>query len=237
MKITDTTGLSSFSFDELYAKIGGDPILLAGPRAVLEQKEEGMSRLIEVLKWLPELSLAIDFGSGSMSVESVARVVQGWIDGKSIPELSNEFPGDSTGEKVRNAAIYIFRKVSQTISWEAHAYLRGWDIRHKAETPQLPNDRMLGAYIQYGVGSPEAAVASLLGVPRQLAEAFAIEYREQHGDLTPATTPIFKNFIENAESSTWEKVTSRSSISGKVAPEDTSIEMLVLALKTKPVPA
>src|SRR5690606_12380278 len=55
LKAADTTGLSSFSFDELYAKIGDDPVLRQGPGAVLDAGEKGLFHLIDVLRYLPEL--------------------------------------------------------------------------------------------------------------------------------------------------------------------------------------
>ena len=94
-----------------------------------------------------------------MSVDAVARVVQGWMDGKSISALAEDFPGDDSMSKTRKAAVYLYSKVSQTISWGAHAYLRGWSLRRQRSEAELrPVDAMLPAFIQYGVRTSEAAV-------------------------------------------------------------------------------
>jgi helicase len=220
LKASDSTGLGSFSFDELFAKIMDDPVLLAGPKEVIANKQQGIYHLIDALKWLPELSLAIGFGSGQMNVGAVARVVQEWIDGLSIPEISKEFPDDEEEKRIRHAASYLFGEVSQTVSWGAHAYLKSWGIRHDKEVEIEAKDRMLGAYIQYGVNSPEAAVASLLGIPRQFADGFATEYCEIHGKLTPDNSSVFKDFIETADSKTWNRVTLRSRLAAKIDSED-----------------
>jgi superfamily II DNA/RNA helicase len=221
LKVADTTGLGSFSFDELFSRIGDDPVLQAGPGAILSLKEEGVYHLVDILRWLPELSLAIGLGVGQMSVETVAKVVQGWMDGMTIPELADNFPGETIQDKIRNTARYVFGEVSQTISWGAHAYMRGWSARKSGETQSIPPaDAMLGAYIQYGVKTPEAALASLLGVPRQLAESFASVYRENNGALVPENAAHFKDFVEGADTSVWKAVSSRSNLANDVDPDD-----------------
>ncbi|MEW5929617.1 MAG: DEAD/DEAH box helicase [Gemmatimonadota bacterium] len=221
LKTADTTGLGSFSFDELYAKMGDDPVLLAGPREVLARGQDGFNHLIEVLKWLPELELGIGYGSGAMSVESVAKVVDGWVSGRRVFEMATEFPGRDEAEQVRKAATYLFSKVSQTISWGAHAYLRGWTMQ-KTGTAGEPStaDAMLPSYIQFGVNSPEAAVGSLLGVPRQLAEPVGAEYRDRFGALTLETTTRFREFLENSGSEMWRGAVGRSELAGEIDPED-----------------
>lgn len=223
LKVADTTGLGSFSFDELYAKIKDDPLLRGGPKEILLRGEEGITHLVDALKWLPELELAVGLGEGYMSSEAVARVVQGWLEGKAICELADEFPGNELSARVRKAATYVFSKVSQTLSWGAHAYLRGWSLQVGGETAVAPSDEMLPAYIQHGVRTPEAAVASLFGVPRQFAEPFGALYRERHGQLTPDRTPEFLTFVEGADAGLWREATNRSALSHAIDPEDARV--------------
>lgn len=219
LKAADTTGLSSFSFDELYAKIGDDPVLRQGPGAVLDAGEKGLFHLIDVLRYLPELGLGIGFGSGPMNVQAVAKVVQGWMEGRTVAELAEAFPGEDINTKVRNAGKYVYGTVSQTISWGAHAYMRGLNMADSArQSSILPEEAMLGAYIQFGVKTPEAAVASLLGIPRELAEGFGSEYRAAHGTLTPDRAPFFRSFVEDANTERWESVVERVGLS--INPED-----------------
>jgi hypothetical protein len=221
LRAADTTGLSSFSFDELFAKIGNDPLLMGGPGQVLAQGKEGISHLVEVLKWLPELDLAIGFGSGPMNVDAVAQVVSGWVGGVSVPKLAEGFPQEKAEDKIRQAARYLYGTVSQTMAWGAHAYIRGWVLRKSSDAPDLsPKEAMLGAYIQYGVHTPEAAVASLLGVPRQFAEPLGSHYRERFGELSPETAAGFKSFVEEADQNTWRDVLESSDLAGAVDPGD-----------------
>lgn len=211
LKAADTTGLGTFSFQELYAKVLADPVLNAGPAEILARREEGIYHLVEALRWLPELDLAIGMGEGDMNVLAVARVVQGWMDGKQIHELAAPFPGDDEVTRIRRAARYIYGTVSQTVSWGAHAYFGGWSMA-SPEKDIAPSLAMLPAYIQYGVHTPEATVASLLGVPRQFAESFADEFRTLFGPLEPAGASKFRAFVEDADEGRWQSIVKRAGL-------------------------
>lgn len=210
LKVADTSGLGSFSFEELFGKLRNNAVLQSGPQAVLQRRESGLAELVEALRWLPELDLAIGMGSGPMNVQAVANVVQGWIDGKQVHELAAPFQGEDEETKIRKAARYIYSTISQNMSWGAHAYLRGWGMTQS--TNIAPKDAMLPSYIQYGVHSPEAAVASLLGIPREFAEAFGSEYIERFGQLSPEKTGAFKTFVEESDEKRWKSVISKSSL-------------------------
>lgn len=213
LKAADQTGLGTFSFDELYAKVRDDPILKAGPKVVLESGVDGFTNLIEVLRWLPELNLALGFGAGQMNVKAVAHVVEGWIAGREVHELANLFPGDDAATQSRNAAKYLYGTVSQSISWGTHAYVRGWLATGEAHDLP-PEEKMLPAYLQYGVRTPEAAVASLLGVPRPFAEAMGEMYRENTGALTPDTAQQFRVYVESVDQNAWQEVVNRAGVRG-----------------------
>ena len=79
---------------------------------------------------------------------------------------------------------------------------------------------MLPAFIQYGVDSAEATLASLLGVPRQFSTPFADQYKTRHGDLQPDGAGVFREFVENADVGRWTGVVASSSLAGKITPED-----------------
>jgi helicase len=99
--------------------------------------------------------------------------------------------------------------------------MRGWSARKSGELQSIPPaDAMLGAYIQYGVKTPEAALASLLGIPRQFAESFASIYRDKNGALVPEKATHFKDFVENADSDVWRAVSLRSNLANDVDPSD-----------------
>ena len=108
-----------------------------------------------------------------------------------------------------------------TVSWGAHAYLRGLALSNGAALEaSTPQEQMLPAYIQYGVHSPEAAIAGLLGVPRQFAEAIGEEFREQHGPIQPESTARLKEYLEGSDQATWNRVVDRSPLSGRIDPDD-----------------
>lgn len=221
LKTADSTGLGSFSFDSLYATIRHDSLLQQGPGAVLDSKADGIERLIEALRWLPELDLGIGKGEGEMDTAAVARVVQGWMDGTSVQGLAAEFPGKELDVRVRQAGVYVHSKVAMTVAWGAHAYLRGLGLADNAVMDaSTAEQQMLPAYIQYGVRTPEAAVAGLLGVPRQLAEAVGADYRDQHGRLAPKDAGRLKDHVERAEPADWGRILERSALAGRIDPGD-----------------
>jgi hypothetical protein len=218
LSAVDQTGLGSFSFDSLFSKINDDPILSSGPGRVKDMEHEGFYHLVDAIKDLPEMGIAIGYDdNGPMNVEAVAEVVDGWVKGKSVKDLSDHFPGEED-KKIRNAAKYLFSDVSKVISWGTHAYMRGWRVQGEDED-HSPEDLMLGSYIEHGVDTPEAAVASLLGMPRHFAIPFAREYREEHGKMSVEDTKQFREFLESADEDRWEQI-----LDAVALPEDVSAE-------------
>jgi hypothetical protein len=221
LKAADSTGLGSFSFDSLYAAVRNDGLLRQGPGAVMAEGAAGMEHLIEALRWLPELDLGIGKGEGDMDTAAVARVVQAWIDGAPVQAIAHEFPGKEADDRVRKAGVYLHSKVAMTVAWGAHAYLRGLALGDQAALDAITAEQqMLPAYIQYGVRTPEAAVAGLLGIPRQLAEAVGEDYRERFGRLQPGETGRFKAQVEGATHKDWARILERSPLAARVDPAD-----------------
>jgi superfamily II DNA/RNA helicase len=220
LKVSDTTGFSSFSFDEIFAKIPSDAVLSSGPGEVLRGGATTLAHLVKVLAWLPELNLALGLGSGNIDSDAVARVVAAWIEGKTVSEIASEFAGEGA-DRVRRAGAYVFSTVSQTIAWGAHAYIRGWSLHNAGKvTAADPIGMMLPAYIQHGVHTPEAAVASLIGVPRLVAEPMATRFRQTEGALTPESAHHFKEFVEMANDAIWSEVVSQSKLAGRIGGRD-----------------
>ncbi|MES0881806.1 DEAD/DEAH box helicase [Roseibium sp. SCP14] len=219
MKVADQTGLASFSFDELYANISNNPVLATAGAAELG-RPDGMQHLIDALAKLPELSLALEKGHGDIDTAAVAKVVHRWINGASIKEISTSFPGATEAEKVREAGKYVFAKVSQTVSWGTHAYLRGRAMLSGNEQLLTEEHRMLPAYIQYGVNNPASVLASVLGIPRQLAPRFADLYSERNGELQPEDGDRFKNFLQQGSVELWRDAISGSTLADRVSASD-----------------
>lgn len=212
LKAADQTGLSTFSFNELYAKVRDSDLLQRGPASVQRQGHDGYVELVEALRWVPELNLALGQGPGAMDVDAVARVVDQWVQGRQIHEMADQFPGETPSDRLRAAAQYLYGTVSQTMSWGTHAYFRSWLFAQDDRDDVGVDDRMLPAYIQYGVNTPEAAVASLLGVPRPFATSFGEVYREERGELSPDRVGEFRQFTEDSDVGVWERVLERSGI-------------------------
>jgi helicase len=219
MKTADQTGLASFSFDELYASIGSDPVLARGNAAEM-QARDGLKHLIDALVKLPELSLALEKGHGTINTQLVADVVHQWMNGAAIYQIAPSFSGEHEAERIREAGKYVFGKVSQTVSWGAHAYLRGRDMLAN-DTPSSDDERqMLPAYIQYGVNDPGAVLASMFGVPRQAAPGIAAQFAARNGDLRPGDNARFRTFLEDSPVEVWRDAIAGSRVENLVSPDD-----------------
>ncbi len=219
LKAADAAGLGSFSFDSLYAALNNNPVLKVGPQEILQSGAKGYQSFVSALKFIPEFDIGLGKGQGHLGEESIAAVINHWVSGQSIVTIAEEFPGDTDADRIRAAGNYVYSKVSQVISWAAHAYIRGWMLG-KDDDAGTAEGRMLPAYIQYGVNSPEGAVASLLGMPRQFAEPAGKVFRDKHGPLKPETTSLFREYLEKGDTSFWEAVVERSALHGRLEPGD-----------------
>lgn len=219
MKVADQTGLASYSFDELYAHVATDQVLAKGGAEELKNPD-GMKHLIDVLAKLPELSLALEQGHGQIDTMAVAKVVHQWINGASIKEISATFPGNSEADRVREAGKYVFGKVSQTVSWGAHAFLRGRTMLSGNDAMLSEEHRMLPAYIQYGVNDSVSVLASIMGVPRQLAPQMAALYGERNGRLRPEDSGKFKTFLQTGPVELWRDALANAKLGDRVSADD-----------------
>jgi hypothetical protein len=219
MKVADETGLASFSFDELYATIRSDPVLARSSAATLQQPN-GLKHLIDALAKLPELSLALDYGHGTINTQAVADVVHRWINGGTVQEIAVLFRGQDDAERIREAGRYVFGKVSQTVSWGAHAFMRGRDMLSGQDVDRTSEEHMLPAYIQYGVNTPSSVLASILGVPRQVASRIAELYDATNGVLKPEDGTKFRTFLETSPVEVWRDALSGTRIADLASPDD-----------------
>ena len=218
LKLADSTGLGSFSFDELVGKVLQSDLLMSGPDAVLQSNTAGIKELIEAFRWIPEFNLSVDDEkAGSLNTDAIAHIVQGWIEGASIKELAKYHPNAKKDEhkKINSVGKYIYSTVSQSISWGVHAYSKALALNTNEDSDKLTN--MLPSYIQYGVNSPEASVASLLGVPRVFAQAISQQFINKHGNVTKENVKTFKAFVESHNGTEWDNVVKSSRIYSKVS--------------------
>jgi len=210
LKITDSTGLGSFSFDELRAKVGDDQLLSAGPSAVYGSGAEGMTRLVKALQWLPELNLSMEISDGTLNVDAIGEMAWRWIEGESIEALSHDYPEGTADERVRKTGSYVYRKLSQMLAWGSHAYLKTLSLA--ADQKGNIEDAMLPAYLQYGVNKPEAVIASIFGIPRAVSNAIGTVYQAQNGLLKPEDAGEFRKLLESDSHDFWVKVNSESGL-------------------------
>lgn len=210
LKLTDSTGLGSFSFDELRAKVGQDKLLSEGASAVYESGVEGMTSLVKALQWLPELNLSMEISSGTLNVDTIGEMAWKWIGGESIEALSHNYPEKDEEERVRKTGSYVYRKLSQMLAWGSHAYLK--TLRMDTEEEGNVQEMMLPAYLQYGVNKPEAVIASIFGIPRAISNAIGTVYQAENGLLSPENAGEFRKLLESDSTDFWTKVNSESGL-------------------------
>jgi helicase len=215
LKLTDSTGLGSFSFDELRWKISQDEILSAGPGHIYNQGVNGMVHLISALQWLPELDLSLEISSGELNIEAISEMAWKWIQGESIESLSMSYPEEDDRQRIRKAGSYVYRKLSQMLAWGSHAYLKVLGLDSEQSTDIAGT--MLPAYLQYGVNKPEAVLASVFGIPRILANAIGDEYQSRYGALAPENASNFRQLIESDSTEFWGGVRARTSLRGELS--------------------
>jgi len=121
---------------------------------------------------------------------------------------------------VREAGKYVFGKVSQTVSWGAHAFLRGRAMLAGGDASLSDEHRMLPAYIQYGVNDPVSVLASIMGVPRQVAPQISALYGERHGALRPEDGEKFRTFLQASPMELWRDAMAGTSLGDRVSAED-----------------
>ncbi len=218
LKLTDSTGLGSFSFDELRAKVGRDALLSSGPANVYGSGVEGMTSLVNALRWLPELDFSKELSQGPLDVDKVAEMAWGWVEGESIEELSRFYPERSQEERVRKTGSYVYRKLSQMLAWGSHAYLKVLSLDSDQE--ENIEGAMLPAYLQYGVNKPEAVIASMFGIPRAISNAIGSVYREQVGSLRPEDTVQFRDLLESDSADFWSRVNQRSGLDSSLGTDE-----------------
>lgn len=218
LKLADATGLGTFSFDEIVAKVKNSSILSAGPSSVKAAGKEGLVALIEAFRWVPEFNLSLDNeNKGQLNVEVIAEITSGWINGKTIHELANLHPSKKKDihQKANDVGKYVYSKISQTMAWGAQAYNQAYLLNAETSDKVEPNDN-LPSFLQFGVDTSEAALASVLGVPRVLAPSVSKAFNSQYGKLTVDNVSEFKGYVENYDTKKWESIKMHSRLGNKL---------------------
>ena len=82
------------------------------------------------------------------------------------------------------------------------------------------NMSLLPSFLQFGVNTPEATVASILGIPRVFAKSIGQEYRNERGVLTKDSVSSFKSYVESYDSPWWRKAASQTQVAEFVSTND-----------------
>ena len=221
LKIADSTGLGTFSFDRLIWECNNSDTLSKGLSEVERNGEAGVLELLNAFKWIPEFNLSIDNENvGNLNLSAIAKITSGWINGASIKDLAKHHPSKHKSEeaKVNSVGKYVFSTVSQRVSWGAHAFSKAHALGTSQEAER--DVSLLPSFLQFGVNTPEATVASILGIPRVFAKSIGQEYRNEKGVLTKDSVNSFKSYVEDYDSSSWQKAARKTQVAELVSTSD-----------------
>ncbi|MFM9493394.1 DEAD/DEAH box helicase [Streptomyces galilaeus] len=181
--LVDSTGFSWESVSATLGRLRESRIDRAIWEAPLFQGDrEPLSKLIGVMLQVPELRdnlHEITEEHEGRSSDYIARVIQDWVGGASVPQLAADHfkrTGESDLKAITRCCQRLFGGMTPTVSWGLSALQ---SLTFGGDFATLPAQtqrelRNVPSYAFYGVRSEEAIAMRLAGVPRSAAHRMAV---------------------------------------------------------------
>ncbi|MEW2239767.1 DEAD/DEAH box helicase [Streptomyces sp. NPDC026666] len=161
---------------------------------LFEGDRKPLARLVGVMLEVPELRESLyeitDEHEGR-SGDYIARVIQDWVNGASVPQLATDHftkPGKSDSLKaITKCCQRLFGDMAPTVSWGLSA-LQSLTLGQEFATLPVETQRELRnipSYAFYGVRSEDAIAMRLAGVPRSAAGRLALAIVGDQGRARP----------------------------------------------------
>ncbi|WP_223669850.1 DEAD/DEAH box helicase [Kangiella shandongensis] len=216
VKTADSVGLSNFSLTRLRHEINDSKHLKHGTENILNTGAEGFAELIGALGHLDEFDFEMKISEATFRTDLAGELVEKWVNGAVPKDMVDKYPEshklDYDG-KVFHAAEYIYKKVSQLLSWGAHSYAS--TLKYTKEDGENENkNEFLPAYIQYGVSNPVSAIACQLGVPRDFAKGISEQFIAEYGDIDKNNASKILEFVKNTKKIDFEHIKQNSKLEG-----------------------
>ncbi|HVX32152.1 MAG TPA: DEAD/DEAH box helicase [Solirubrobacterales bacterium] len=179
--VADVTGLSLPSVGLLNATLPAtardrdfwDPEHLFG------EDLEPLTKVVELLAEVPEMSLAPSDEEGGINARRVAGILRDWVAGKRLPEITQEWYSETSTDTLQKAGRYLFRSLTSQLPWGMSA-LQALSGVAKDESSEARRARQAPAMAYYGVSDPDALALRMVGVPRAAA---AVLGRDSPGEF------------------------------------------------------
>lgn len=172
VKLVDTTG---FSFESVRATLGRlsevrSPESLLDGSTLFRGDSRTLKDVMGVLLAIPEVRDGLDFGKGTDG-SKLAEMVADWVQGRSIPDIANEYFDDSDYTTRVTECTKKFRRLAMSTSWGLSSLIAmkfGSELEvmsdaAKREAANVPSMAL------YGVHDERQIALRSAGVPRNAA--------------------------------------------------------------------
>ena len=174
LSVADSTGFATPSVLNLLARTADEPELRDArdwqPQVLFGDDLDYLASRISLIAELPEMNLG-QGEQGTFSPKRVARILQAWVRGQSLPDMASEFgSGDDPDKRAADFSSYLYGGLLGRASWGLGALEAVCFAGRDAGRGQ---EGYVPSMIYFGVDTQEAVWLRMAGVPREAARGAA----------------------------------------------------------------
>ncbi len=186
LTLADVFGISNISLNGLMGAVAeykrklseqyldAEDRLLAST-VILDNKDvDSLANIIKIISLVPELKVSLWDKKGALDVISIAKLLMGWVNGKSISAIAGEVQKDdqTIQQAIGFCNSYINGKLKNYLPWGLNMYQSLTNDKESEDAKMLPS------YVYYGVNDKESAIIASLGIPRFLIKNVKSKVKE-----------------------------------------------------------
>lgn len=149
LKLADTLGITDISLSTIIGIVTHQNTPLLSD-CISQNNTNNLAIIINAINVIPELKIHLR-EQGQFNPELIARIMLGWINGRSISQISR-----ANNLTTNECSGYIFSRLKNYIPWGMAIYQK---ISHDT-------NELLPSYAFYGVKDEKSVKLSYIGVPR-----------------------------------------------------------------------
>lgn len=189
LTLADLFGISNISLNRLSGKIESfkaelstategatnENAILASKIILNSKDSKSLAKIVEIINVIPEIKLEI-FGKGQFNPESVAKIIIGWVNGRTVKDIATEirYKNEDFNEVLGKCFQYVNTKIKSFIPWGVSIY------QHLTGDGSDDDSKYLPSYIYYGVNDKDSVVISKVGVPRFAVKTVLEIYKSKY---------------------------------------------------------